>query len=508
MSDEVRTAVLGCLLGAASGPVAPPWLVDLLGEGLAGVTLFSSNLDGSFVAEVTRARSDAVVAIDEEAGDVTRVCWRQGSPLPGNAALGAVDDPSLTALVAEHVARSLVALGVNLNLAPCVDVNTDPANPVIGTRSFGAEPGLAARHAHAFVTGMQRAGVAACAKHFPGHGSTDVDSHLALPLVDDPWEVLAARDLPPFTAAIEAGVAAVMIGHLRVPCLGEAPTSQNPVAIDRLRRLLGFDGIIVTDALDMAAVGSADDLGHAAVASLRAGCDLLCLGPALESGQVASATVAVSTAVQDGVLQIDALRRSQARVRAMVAQANRRRRQACAGGHPAVATRVDEFRVEELRVEEFRVEELGRDIAARAITADGTLRPVRSRSALVVECRPTPPASSADVVWGVSGLVAGLDPSAAAITVTEPVNPGALMADRHGRPTVLVVRGLAVDPWQRAFVEAAAGSDPLVLVELGWPAADPPPVDLYVVTHGASAASCRAVADLLFAPAPAGAPHG
>jgi beta-N-acetylhexosaminidase len=104
--------------------------------------------------------------------------------------------------------------------------------------------------------------------------------------------------------------------------------------------------------------------------------------------------------------------------------------------------------------------------------------------------------------------VAGLDPSAAAITVTEPVNPGALMADRHGRPTVLVVRGLAVDPWQRAFVEAAAGSDPLVLVELGWPAADPPPVDLYVVTHGASAASCRAVADLLFAPAPAGAPHG
>ena len=489
MSDAVRHAVLGCLLGAAAGPDAPTWLLELLDEGLAGVTVFSSNIDGDYVAAVRRARPDAVVAIDEEGGDVTRLHWRHGCPLPGNAALGAVGDPAVTAEVAELTAWSVLDAGANLMLAPCVDVNTDPANPVIGARSFAADPRVAAAHAHAFVAGARRAGVATCAKHFPGHGATSVDSHLALPEVTDPWEVISERDLPPFAAAIDAGVDSVMLGHLKVACLGDAPASQNTTVVERLRGELGFTGVVVTDALDMAAVGSADTLGAAAVASLQAGCDLLCLGSGLDASQVVAAIDETAAALTDGRLDAEALRRSNDRVQVLVAAAQRRR-QAC--GRETTAR--------------GRVEELGSAVAARAIAVRGALPALRSP--LLVECRPAQAASSRDVAWGVGHLVAGRVP--AAVVSIGSSDDAARVLDRYaGRPIVVVVRGLAAAPWQRSVVEsAAAGAGPLVLVELGWPALDPPAADAYVVTHGASAASCRAAADLLVASARRGVGGG
>jgi beta-N-acetylhexosaminidase len=231
----------------------PDWIRAALRGGLAGVTLFGPNVqDGrqlsALTARLRAATTEPVIAIDEEGGDVTRISHRTGSDYPGNAALGAIDDTELTRLVYAALGADLAALGINLDLAPAVDVNTAPDNPVIGTRSFGADPDLVARHAAAAVTGLQSAGVAACAKHFPGHGSTSADSHLVLATVDAPLSIVRSRDLPPFEAAIGAGVRAVMPSHLRVPELtGDLPASLSRRAqTDLLRGELGFTGVIVS----------------------------------------------------------------------------------------------------------------------------------------------------------------------------------------------------------------------------------------------------------------------
>ena len=166
------------------GTTPPPWLLRALGRGLAGVTFFGSNMTGD-TASLTAILRDAatvepVIAIDEEGGDVTRVTYMSGSPYPGNAALGAVDDVALTRSVYAAIGADLARLGINTNLAPCADVLAPDGSLVVGTRSFGSDPALVARHVAAAVAGLQSAGVAACAKHFPGHGSTAGDSHREL----------------------------------------------------------------------------------------------------------------------------------------------------------------------------------------------------------------------------------------------------------------------------------------------------------------------------------------
>ena len=164
------------------GPAAPRWLLLALENGLAGVTLFGSNVSGpeqlsGLTAALRAAAPEPVIAIDEEGGDVTRLAHLTGSPYPGNAALGAVDDVLLTRAVYRALGADLAAVGINVDLAPSVDVNTAAGNPVIGTRAFGDRTDLVSRHAAAAVEGLQSAGVAACAKHFPGHGSTRDDTH-------------------------------------------------------------------------------------------------------------------------------------------------------------------------------------------------------------------------------------------------------------------------------------------------------------------------------------------
>ncbi len=172
-----------------TGTTPPDWLLRRLEEGLGGVGLFGRNVASAeqlaaLTGRLREVRPDVLVAIDEEGGDVTRLEARTGSSFPGNLALGAVDDPELTHTVARELGRRLAECGVTLNWAPSADVNSNPDNPVIGVRSFGADPGLVARHTVAYVRGLQSAGVAACVKHFPGHGDTAVDSHLALPRID------------------------------------------------------------------------------------------------------------------------------------------------------------------------------------------------------------------------------------------------------------------------------------------------------------------------------------
>ncbi len=267
------------------GTVPPAWICRWLGDGLGSVVLFSRNVvDPGQVAALTAAlraeRPDVIVAIDEEAGDVTRIESGLGSSRPGNLALGAVDDPALTEEVARDLGAELAAAGITLNYAPDADVNSNPDNPVIGVRSFGAEPSLVARHTTAWVRGLQSGGVAACAKHFPGHGDTRVDSHHDLPRIDADRDRLHAVELAPFRAAVAAGVQAVMTGHLLVPALDpDLPATLSARILGGLlREEMGFDGVVVTDAVEMGAVADRYGFAGAAVRALAAGADAICVG--------------------------------------------------------------------------------------------------------------------------------------------------------------------------------------------------------------------------------------
>jgi beta-N-acetylhexosaminidase len=286
--------------------------------------LFSHNLGGTDLAAAFRDLApNLLVGIDEEGGNVTRLEAATGSTLPGAAQLGQVDDPDATTAVGRELAARSLAAGANVVLAPVADVNTDPRNPVIGVRAFGSTPELVSRHVAAAVRGIQSAGAAACVKHFPGHGDTHLDSHLAVPFLDLEPEEIERMHLPPFRAAIDAGVAAVMTGHLVVRAWGEAPATLNPEVL-RLLRTMGFDGVIVTDALDMAAVRDTVGAGPGAVRALLAGADLLCIGNPRNPGAGAShdqderdfreVQGAILAAVDDGTLPVSVLERAAARV--------------------------------------------------------------------------------------------------------------------------------------------------------------------------------------------------
>jgi beta-N-acetylhexosaminidase len=278
-SDE--RLVNGVLLPGFAGDTVPDWLARAVDEDLAGVCVFAPNVGADFPA-LTRALHDRapgfLVASDEEGGAVTRLEHRTGSSWPGAGALGRLDDVAVTEAVAAAMGAQCRAAGVDLALAPVADVNAEPENPVIGIRSFGATPDLVARHTAAFVRGMQGAGTAASAKHFPGHGSTTVDSHKALPLIDADLTTLRKRDLPPFAAAVEAGVRSVMTAHVLFPALDDRPATMSPALLGLLRSELGFDGVVISDAVDMQAIAGTVGMGPGAVAAVAAGVDLVCIG--------------------------------------------------------------------------------------------------------------------------------------------------------------------------------------------------------------------------------------
>ena len=227
------------------------WLRRRVSGSLGGVCLFARNIGSpAQVRELTdtlRAeRDDVVVSIDEEAGDVTRLDAATGALFPGNYALGRVDDVAATEAIGAQVGARLAAAGVTVNFAPCADVLTDPRNPVIGTRSFGSDPELVTRHTVAFQRGQQSAGVAACVKHFPGHGNTTVDTHLGTAVLTGSWDELRTTELPPFRAGLAAGAASVMVGHLVVPAVDNVPaTISRRWITDILRGEMGFDGVVI-----------------------------------------------------------------------------------------------------------------------------------------------------------------------------------------------------------------------------------------------------------------------
>src|SRR6202012_5565241 len=238
------------------GHTPPEWILAALESGLAGVTLFGPNVSDpeqiSLLTSALRGSTDEpVIAIDEEGGDVTRVTYWSGSLYPGNAALGAIDDPELTERVHRAIGTDLATLGINVDLAPCVDVLDEAENPAIGTRSFGSDPALVSRHAAAAVLGLQAAGVAATAKHFPGHGSTRADTHEVVASISGGLAEVWRRDLPPLHAAPARSAAGAVTGLLR----GE----------------LGLEGTIISDALEMRAASGPYGIPEAAVMAIAAG---------------------------------------------------------------------------------------------------------------------------------------------------------------------------------------------------------------------------------------------
>ncbi len=224
-----------------------------------------------------------LIGIDQEHGVVTRM--REGMTLlPTAMAFGAIDDPELTERAATVSATELSALGINLIFAPDADVITDPDNQVIGSRSYGSDPELVARHVAATVTGIEQAGVASALKHFPGHGRTSTDSHEALPVLTQSMEQLRSEDLLPFEAGIAAGTRFVMSGHLDVQAIdpGVPASLSSRVLVDLLREQLGFDGVVITDSLQMEPVARFGP-EEAAVRALLAGNDILLMPSDLDA---------------------------------------------------------------------------------------------------------------------------------------------------------------------------------------------------------------------------------
>jgi beta-N-acetylhexosaminidase len=323
--------VNGVLWPGFTGLSVPSWLGHALDDGLAGVVYFGQNIDPADADQPARLsaalrgiRSDVLIGSDEEGGNVTRLDAARGSSLPSHAQLGYIDDLAATRWVGTALGAQAVSAGVNVVLGPVADVTTQLANPVIGVRSFGSTPELVGRHVAAMIDGLQSSGVAACVKHFPGHGDTHTDSHLALPRLDLSWAEIERMHLPPFLAAIEADVRAVMTAHIVVPEFGDAPATLNARVLQELRDR-GFTGTIITDALDMAAISETVGAGPGAVQALLAGSELLCIGnPANVASRVdvddyREVRDALLAAVADGVLGTDVLERAGASVARLAA---------------------------------------------------------------------------------------------------------------------------------------------------------------------------------------------
>jgi beta-N-acetylhexosaminidase len=286
-SLTIEQAIGQKLLLTFEGPTPSPEILETIRRHhLGGVTIFpglGNTESAAQVRELTAALQAAaresgqpplLIGVDQEGGQLSPI--RQGSTLfPGNLALGAAGSVELARQVGRAIGRELAAVGANLNYAPACDINSNPANPVIGTRSFGEEPALVASMAAAMVDGLQAAGVAATAKHFPGHGDTASDTHHGAAIIPHGLERLARVELPPFEAAIDAGVKLVMAGHVALPHLHNGliipATLSGPLMRGLLRDKLGFTGVTVTDCMDMGAIEQGDGLVIDSIARRRQG---------------------------------------------------------------------------------------------------------------------------------------------------------------------------------------------------------------------------------------------
>jgi beta-N-acetylhexosaminidase len=460
------------------GTEPPDWLRRRTAAGLGGVCLYARNITSA--EQLARLCSDLhaenpglVIAVDEEGGDVTRLEAANGSSYPGNLALGTAGDPALTRDVARAIGIELGRAGIDLDLAPDADVNSNPANPVIGVRAFGSDSALVALQTAAWVEGLQSAGVAACVKHFPGHGDTEVDSHLALPVAgDDPRR----GALAPFQAAIAAGVKAVMSAHILVPSMDELPaTLSRAILTDLLRGELGFDGLVVSDGMEMRAIADGVGIIDGCVMALAAGCDLLCIGGGLaDEDIVIELSAAITKAVASGRITEERLVEAAGRVDALAGWRS---------AQPAPTEEPDRG--------------LGLVAARRALRQDGN---VRTRDdVVVVQLSPRSSMASGAIPWGVSQALAQRGARVTTHMFTgPPVELQTPLDEAAGRSLVLTVRNLHRHPWQVAAVETVLARRPdAIVVEMGLPACRPVAAQAYIATGGAARVCGVAAAEAL-----------
>ncbi|WP_320778910.1 glycoside hydrolase family 3 protein [Streptomyces sp. CRN 30] len=485
-TDTLTRDALAVLQPGFAGTTAPDWLLRRLDEGLGSVGLFGRNIAtaeqvAALTARLRAERDDVLVAIDEEGGDVTRLEVRTGSSFPGNHALGAVDDPGLTRAVAAELGRRLAACGVDFDWAPAADVNANPDNPVIGVRSFGADPALVARHTAAYVTGLQSAGVAACTKHFPGHGDTAVDSHHAVPRIDADATVLAERDLVPFRAAIAAGTRAVMSAHILAPALDpDRPGTLSPrILTDLLRGELGYDGLIVTDGIEMRAISGTYGIERGTVLAIAAGADAICVGGGLSDEEtVRRLRDALVAAVRAGDLPEERLADAAERVRALARWTTAAR----SAGTPLAPD-----------------EEVGLRAARRALRVTGAegFTPL-SEPPYVASLSPAPNIAVGDETpWGVAPELFRLLPGTETGSFTGPDAGEEVLRAAGPRRVVAVVRDEHRHPWMGAALDTLLAARPdTVVIEMGLPGAAPRGA-LHVATYGAARVCGRAAAEVV-----------
>ena len=476
----VRRLVNAVLVPGFVGTSAPAWLVRELDAGLGGVCWFAHNLSGdsgtrALADEIHAVRDDALVWCDEEGGAVSRLDATTGSPWPGHAALGQLDDVEATRAVAMGIGDTARRAGVDIALSPVVDVNSDPANPVIGVRSFGDTPELVARHGAAFTAGIQAMGVAACAKHFPGHGATRVDSHLGLPTVDAEREALWARELAPFVAAAEAGVRCLMTAHVSFPAVDVEPATMSPVWMRLLRDEIGFDGVVATDALDMRAISAGVGRGEGAVRSLGAGVDAVCIGnpsyPESYDDQEVFESVrsAILDAMDDGRLDVGRVEEAAGRLADLAAW----RRDRGSGAAPEAPPRS------------------GIDIARRTLRSDGD---VSFESTPLVLAHTQASIAAGDVRFPLARYLSNGSGEAAYAEVTSAAEAQRELQRHAGVPVVVVTDGRGGTD----VVDAVrSGDSTAVIVHTGPTGTSEGLAAPIIHTWGGGAASAQAAAELI-----------
>jgi beta-N-acetylhexosaminidase len=324
MGDLERAAAKMFCVGF-DGTTVTPAVRRLVERGVSGIVLFGRNVQSAQqVAELCAelkaiAGRPLLVCVDQEGGRVMRL--REGfTDIPAMRAVGQAGDASLARAIGRVLARELRAVNIDVDLAPVLDVDTNPDNPVIAHRSLGRDPELVARLGCAIIEGIQAEGVAACGKHFPGHGDTSQDSHLQLPRLPHSMQRLSSVELPPFEAAVRAGVAMIMTAHVIFEPLddGYPATMSRRVLHALLRERLGFEGVIISDALEMKAIAANFPVEEVVTRGVDAGIDLF--APCEESDLRDRAIDALIKAVERGQVSRERLSESGSRIDALAAR--------------------------------------------------------------------------------------------------------------------------------------------------------------------------------------------
>ncbi len=506
-------SVLGQLLPAFVGTEAPGWLLRRIAAGHAhGVTVFlrANAADADRLSSLTEQLHSAapgdlplLIGADQEGGQLVGL-GHDTTRFPGAMALGAADDEGMTEATGRATARELRALGITVDYAPVCDVAVEPGNTSLGTRAFGSDPVAIARHAAALTRGLQEGGVVATPKHFPGFGAVDVDPHFDLAAIDLDIDELEARELVPFRAAIEAGAGMVMSGHVALPAVtGDRAlpaTVSREVMHDLLRERLGFEGVSITDAMDMRAVAQGVGGVVDSIVALRAGVDLLLLTP----------DRAAQKRLEEGLRQ--------AALRGLVPASRIR-----ASGRRLLRLRrwLQHFAWPERSVVRSRAHrELARSSARAAITLvrdDAQLLPLRPRAedrVVVITPQPrelTPADSSADEPLALADAVRHHHPEVRDVRVgSEPGDDEITMARGAAAAAELVIvvtLATNVQAGQARLVEAVLETGtPTVTVAMRTPydLADYPRSATHLCSYSIVPASVGAVADALFGRAPIG----